>query len=307
MTMRWWIVSLAVGASACVGEGYVLGWGVHEQRIAGTQKSLEQNEDWEFQVTVPAGVDRERLALAAEHSLLVGRRVSVTAPGGKELATLSGLDDVAVGAEARVGAVYGGTAAPIAIGDDAVVEGFVRANTTMAETSAHIELGVLTNLADRGEYYRWRVDPGNPRPFRPKAGAVEVLAPGAYTDVTLESGSEVVLRPGHYSFRTLKVGAGTLRIEDDAGPVYVWVERELVLAEVPRCSAESKFLLGYHGDADVVVPAGFCGTLVAPFATLRLDDAKKPYAGAFFGRSIVVADGVTIHHHPFTLPKRRAT
>jgi hypothetical protein len=310
VNVRWMLATIAlvtaflVTMSGCVGEG-APEWGLHERRLSREEGMLEPpHGDWQFQLAVPIGVARTRLALAAEQSLVVGAHAAITARQAKEFATLAGLSQVSIGSGAHVGSVYGGAAAPISIGDDATVDGFVRADTSIRPSSAHFAVGVQTDVPDPGEYFRWTVQPpseATERHLEPAADAI-TLPPGAYASIVIDAGSDVVLGAGQYFFQSLEIGEGTLRIEDTAGPVYVWVQRLLQLTGVPRCASGEKFMLGYHGNSDVTVPAGFCGTLVAPFAALQLTGTQAPYVGAFFARSIDVADDVVIEHRPFKLP-----
>src|SRR5262245_9243387 len=119
-----WLMSWSM-LGACVGEGTVQDWGVHETRALGSRRSAAARDDWAFEVAVPTGVARERLALAAESRLVLHPRVSVESRAGKELATVAGLREVSIGEGARVGSVYGGLSSPISLGEQTTATGYV--------------------------------------------------------------------------------------------------------------------------------------------------------------------------------------
>jgi hypothetical protein len=304
MPSRWTVLCLVT--SACVGEGSVNDWGVHERRVLSPRGAGATSESWSFDVAGPTGVGRERLALAAETRLVLHPRAKVESgardDARKELPTVAGLREVSLGEGSRVGTVYGGLAGAIHLGERATIDGYVKASASVeGAKGANIALGIREGVADPGEYYEWQVTPpptGSPLVVQAGLQAVE---PGAYSSLVLNDGDSVALHAGHHFFLRLELRGGSLVVNDSGGAVYVWVKDELVVQSGFRCPEHVKFLLGYTGSGVLPVGAGFCGMLVAPSAALQLSDASAPYTGSFFAESIDVGEGVTVRHDPFWL------
>jgi hypothetical protein len=308
MPFRWPVLCLIT--SACVGEGTFPDWGVHETRVLHPRGAGNAGEGWGFDVAVPTGVARERLALAAEGRLVLHPRASVESEARKELATVAGLREVSIGEGARVGTVYGGLASTISLGERTTIAGYVKASAGVEASAgvqgrepASIALGVREGVADPGEYYEWQVTPppmSTGAPLVVQAG-LQTVEPGTYSSLVLDEGGSVALRAGHHFFLRLELRGGSLLIDDSNGPVYVWVKDELVVRSAVRCPEHAKFMLGYAGGGVLPVGAGFCGMLVAPSAALQLFDASAAYTGSFFAESIDLAEGVSVRHDPFRL------
>ena len=112
--------------------------------------------------------------------------------------------------------------------------------------------------------------------------------------------SALSLRTGVYWVRTLTVAAGAnLRLNAAAGPVVIYVERELVHsgAIVGTDSIWPALLLGFFGPTVELDQAPFHGVLVAPDATLTLGGATT-HRGRFFARELRVSSGTQIIQAP---------
>jgi hypothetical protein len=296
--------ALVTLTGACVGEGRLQSWGLQEVRVAlPALHPLGEAGELEFHVSVPTGVARDRLAVAAEGSLVIGDGAMISGARADKLPVLSGLGAVSIGSGARVGSVYGGAQTSILLHAGSTVEGYIKGSQkVVVHEAVSLGVGVLEDFYDPGEAYQWTVVlPAGADGSEAAVGSdAEALAPGAYAGLAVAPGSRAVLRNGHYFFRSLAVSkGGTLEIDDSEGAVYVWVRDQLALAELPHCSALPRFLLGFAGSAELSLEAGFCGTLAAPSARLTLAGARSTYLGSFFAQSIEVASHTTIRHEPF--------
>jgi hypothetical protein len=290
-------------ASSCVGEGTGPGWGVGENRVL-EDPGATNDDEWSFSVAVPTGVARERLALAAASSLVLHPRVRVEAGPTDELPTVAGLRQVGIGEGCVLGTVYGGLDNSIRIGRETTIGGYVKASTdVVGAEAARIAIGVLDHVSDPGEYYEWHVEPPPATASTPLLVNMGLrdLAPGAYSSLVLEAEGSLSLRAGRYFFSKLELRSGTLSIDDSIGPVYVWVKDALAIRSQFRCPEHGKFLLGYSGTGRLSVAGGFCGLLIAPSATIALDDTSNKYSGSFFAEGIEVGEAVVVRHAPFSL------
>lgn len=296
--------ALMMLTGACMGEGRLQSWGLHEVRVGlPAEQRGDAADEWEFEVAVPTGVARERLAVAAEGSLVIGEGATISGAEGDKRPILSGLGTVSIGSGSEVGSVYGGAQTSIVLDAGSSVKGYIKASRKVVKhDGVNIGVGVLEDVNDPGEAYRWTLEPpaaaGESDVVVGSDG--EALAPGAYGMLAVEVGSRTVLRNGHYFFLSLVVEkGGTLEIDDSAGAVYVWVRDQLALAEAPRCSALPRFLLGFAASDELSIEGGFCGMLIAPGARLALAGPQSAYHGSFFAQSIEIAPHTTIRHEPF--------
>lgn len=128
------------------------------------------------------------------------------------------------------------------------------------------------------------------------AGDVDVpsgetsLAPGSYGRATVASGATLVLRAGTYFFGHLVLYPGSrILVEDSFAPVAIHVKTSLVYqgSIVDGAGQRKPVFVGFFGTADVVLEREFTGTLVAPFATVRLGaDNELDFDGIFSAGSL---------------------
>jgi hypothetical protein len=99
-----------------------------------------------------------------------------------------------------------------------------------------------------------------------------------------------VLRAGTYFFGHLVLYPGSrILVEDSFAPVAIHVKTSLVYqgSIVDGAGQRKPVFVGYFGTADVVLEREFTGTLVAPFATVRLGaDNELDFDGIFSAGSL---------------------
>lgn len=310
-------VSLAL--FACGGSDEDRIWDVGERRQVFTNLarlpsvSAQVAKGW-FEVLVPLGLNRTKLTLAANDSLVLEPGVTVIKPSlAVQLAhygVVSSVRNIEIAHDTKLGIVYalGNTGPRIEPG--ANVSGYVRA-AGLADRIGNgtVGLGVMENAGVFIEGFGWQVDfpPHNrgTRVSRADDAKLLSLEPGAYEELTVSAGSSAAIRSGTYYFERLKVEPrGTLEIANTDGPVYVWVRDALELhGTMLDYSIEANVLFGYAGSKPVT-SRSFRGTLVAPAAAVRLQASSTAHSGAFYAREIRVESGAMVEQRTFPISPR---
>lgn len=267
--------------------------------------------DGSFSLTVPIGTGREVFALQARTAISIGDGVEID-PGPRagltpDMAFVGSFGSISVGTRAHLTSVYALGKGPFSIGRDAIVSGYIKTASSEAPAGGDTggALGLLLHAPPEAEEFRWKIDFSQPtlgsRVARPNESKPEDVSPGRYDAVVVAAGSTVVIRSGAYVVNTFELrSGGTLYIDNLSGPVYLWVLRGLrISGTMYEYGRRPNVLVGYAGTEAPTIATSFRGTLVSPEADLAIPRTIEPHRGAFFARTISVADDAIIQHAPF--------
>jgi hypothetical protein len=272
--------------------------------LAATEAAITPSapaRDVSLSIPIPAGASLADLAVVA-NEIQLDASVSVSnAVGGAATTASTGTAPLRIGRNASLGNVVAGGS--VVLSDGAHLHGDLHAAGAISSTP-HASWVVDGAMAER--------EPQSTRAlvrhasFATVAPAVRVgphqavatnVAPGAYASLDVGPGSEVVLAAGSYYFDSLSLSPGaTLRIDDRAGAVFVYVGADLkLLGEIaPIGAGQPRFLLGFLGSSTLPLSRPFAGGLVAPFATIALQSNPTPHRGAFFAAKVHLQEGARV-------------
>lgn len=131
------------------------------------------------------------------------------------------------------------------------------------------------------------------------------LPPAKYGNVSIKSRSTVTLSTGVYEFAALEVlePQATLRIDDGAGPVIIYVKNTFTYRGGVQNKAVSgrfpKLVMVYLGTADLWIESPFQGHLFAPKATSHLRPGQGQFIGSFWGKNVDTNPDTVLVHKPF--------
>jgi hypothetical protein len=117
--------------------------------------------------------------------------------------------------------------------------------------------------------------------------------PGQYGTLNASSRGTLTLRTGTYYLSSLIIeSAGTVRLDQSAGPVIIYMTNTLTLrgSIVSLSGAAPDLLLGYLGTTPVFVESLFNGAIIAPFTTLTLRAVTGIHTGFFAAKDFQVLD-----------------
>ncbi len=262
----------------------------------------------------PQGLGMDKVALGAQGGALdIHDGVAVRTADGSGFANISALDGAGVHAELGVGTETGNvlSALPVTLRSNSTVHGFVKSGGAVTtQTGAQVEETTLENF-DHQPYVEVRIpyqfpDTVNPEPSLITNGSNYPLDPGAYGDVSVQAQSTLNLRPGTYYFHSLNLEPGTtLRIDNGAGAVQVFVEGAFSLKVTPEYTAPDEFnvLFAVTGAGPVTLEQNFRGTLLAPLAEIVLPtgDIDTGHDGSVYGRSVTAHQYTDFYFHPYQL------
>ena len=237
----------------------------------------------------------DRVALLASQRMELGDRFEMV-----ELGTIAaGQSGVRIGDKATLGDIL--SEGIVRLGDRVNVEGSIRANRRIILGSRDTVAGITESPAGV-EVDDIGLDvpaPSSTVAVPPvRRGETLTLAPGAYGRLFLGAQAVLNLTSGRYDFTELHVGRGARIVVDEAdGVVEVTVRNELSYEDGARTLAldsdHPSLLVQYLGVRSVRLESRFSGSIVAPNAELRLDDAG-PFEGTFFAKVIETRDGATV-------------
>lgn len=260
----------------------------------------------DFRIYVPLGVDRKTFALVARDSLVIGEGARILDEKGSILeagfASVASAGTTQIDIGVRVGSVYSYGESPL-LSEGVLVQGYLRtAKTPRLSQSASVSVGVLQGMSSDIEEFRWSLRAPSPGPQPIPTSRLVTLPPGAYGSTSISPLSTALLRAGHYHFDSLMLEeGGVLRIDNTAGPVYVWVRNQLVLSGfIEEYYLGANVFIGYSGVSSPIIKSSLNVTLVAPSAELVVPNTEQPHRGAFFARSIRVEPGATIRRGAFS-------
>jgi hypothetical protein len=230
------------------------------------------------------------VALFGGHDLRIADRTNVS-----DCSTVASGGAVDVGVDARVGEVLAG--GNVTLRDRAAVCGVVSANGTVTASNSVTTAGILQRQSATLPALSWSVSfPSPGRNVILNPGQTALLGPGSYGQVTVFSRSTLTLLAGTYFFDSLDVEPqGRLIADEGAGPVALYIRRQLVWHGDILQRLGTGLLVGYFGTSDVVLETAFAGTLIAPSARITLGAARSPgYVGRFFADRLEIRSDVLI-------------
>jgi hypothetical protein len=276
-------------------------------------------------------------ALFATESLTIEERTEVKEPiAGFALVANEGGTSTTLERRVSVGAIV--SVAPVVLGDKDTVTGRIKSAGTITLGNDDTIGGPVTSstsvvLPDLSQYivtFPTTFAPG----LEVHPHTTETLAPGAYERTEVQSHGTLVLSTGTYYFTEFEVEHdATVRLDDTAGPVIVYVRDEAVLRGEVRSTGggDPRLRFVYEGSHSLRLHAPFSGTAVAPHGTLELtscqdndqnedcdkgDDRRHcndddwdhhndddcnhhgedPYRGSFFGNNVIAHRHIVVTH-----------
>lgn len=255
-------------------------------------------------LSLPSAHGLSEVALSAGDRLSLGDAVTVTgaeAPEAPAMLVNRGKAETELGAEARTGHVISN--AIVRLRSRSRVDGDVR-SAAMIERQDGV---VVTGLSVPNEPPAMRdlllplsVQPGSTY-VHLEPGQSLALAPGRYAALIVKSRSVVRLEAGKYEFDRIQIEPqAEIRVNTQGGPVLALVKSSIDFkGTIGTIGPRGAFLLGYTGVQPVSIESGFDGSILAPFADLRLAPTYAGHRGSFFGKSVRVEARTPIRFEPF--------
>ena len=241
--------------------------------------------------------------LTARTAVSVGNRSSLVAGSGHASVVNLGSGALELGVRSELGSVL--SVGPVRVGPSATVHGDATSAGAISLQPGAQVLGTTapnsTLDIDPEVTFAVHYPAETEGVFELPPDQVQTLAPARYTKVAVQPRSRLTLRMGSYYLDSLEVAPGaSLIIDNDNGPVFVYVRNGLVLeGEVRRTDGwDPELVLAYFGTGAVQVNGRFGGTLLARAAELKLKGAG-PHEGTFYADRIAVDPDSSIRYRPF--------
>ncbi len=251
---------------------------------------------------LPAAVELYQVSVAARDTLTLNDRVRIegmataatTSSGKIQSGTWTNLRELVSGGQ-------------VILGNDAEVNGDIRAGGSVTKpTSAEVN-GTITQNTPLGPNqtvswsYTW--DSASQGNVVVNANQQQVLAPGTYGTLNLNSQGHLRLRSGVYVFGNMTINAASKVIVDDsAGPVQIYGTGTFNYqgAITGATSGLPRLVVGLTTTSAVTVSAPFTGVLVAPNATVNLQAATpQGHRAVFYGKNLTAQPDVIVRAYPF--------
>lgn len=260
-----------------------------------------------FGVRLAPGAKLEQVGLAAtggELHLSAGAQIVASVSGFASVSSLETSEPPLLASGANVSDVFSSPHGPIVEGyvhgsvatpGDLVLQGAGRVDGALIQSSRWDSSLTLSFQARFPTASRGSCSLGD--------GGVQEIDPAAYGAFVLASGSRAKLGPGTYFFDSLHVQSNaTLELTNSTGPIFIYVREALGLSGmIVSEGASNNVLFATSGTGVTQVSGSFRGVVVAPESLLNLGAAASDsLTGFFYGRSIVVAENVTVRAAPFS-------
>ncbi|HEY7373773.1 MAG TPA: hypothetical protein VIF57_16555 [Polyangia bacterium] len=261
--------------------------------------------DGSIAIRLPAGVALRNVALGAtgpmnlaDRSVVSGPAAGIgvvanVGPGQTQLGVSTNVITNVVSAaqaflanNARIGGSLQTTAAPT-LQQGAVIAGGTNPAAQLTPTSV---IGWRPPAAGAGNDFTLPPD-GN--------GA---MAAGAFANVTIFSRARVTIGPGVYTMQSFDLEPqATATFDNRNGPIVFYVASSLITrGTITVLGSAGAFAIVYEGGNGTAIETPFAGTIVAPYAQLRLAAmGTKQFTGQFFGGSLVVDPDVHVNYGAF--------
>jgi len=260
----------------------------------------------EFFFQLPNGVAREAVALDAYGGSLTLEdysKILTTSGGFSSASAVASTTTTSIGAHAELQSLW--SQPNVLLKSNSRVHGSLTTQGALTkQTGATVDGTTAENTSlDPLQRPSWLVTfPSGTLPSQ-TITTTRTFAPGAYGATTIKPWGKLIVSAGTYTFKSLSLeGGGTLEVDNRNGPVFVYVETTLGWSGTVtfRDTAKDNVLFGVAGTATVTLVSSFRGVLVAPYAHVTLGACTPSHHGAFFAKSLKLAQGGTVKHRPFT-------
>jgi len=253
----------------------------------------------------PAGSAGDVPLVALNGSIAVGDRVKVlTTDGAAAGAVQLGTGTVDCGVNSRLGSVT--SEATIQLRDRARIEGDAKSGHDVVLGTDALVTGTTQRnalvLPANTESFSTTLVANAARPVKLEVDQVQTIAPGAYGELALKSGSKLTLGAGDYAFTSgMLEPQSVLKLDDAAGAVRLFVDASFTFrgSVVSTTGEPPTLLVVQFGSTPVVLDASFKGTVMAPNAAIVLGPGAQPHEGAFFGKSLEVRPDTQLKYRPY--------
>jgi hypothetical protein len=268
--------------------------------VGNTQEALAASS-YTFALPLPSTTGLDRVALAATGTLQVDDRAQVTSGSGFAEVVNTGTAVTTLNADSQVGTVT--SVAPLTLRDRARVNGDATSGGVITRgVGSTITGATAQNRSIAVDRLTFTVSfPASGADLDVTSGRT-TLAPSSRGNVHVFANTTLALGTGTYYFDQLTVEPqGALALDTQAGPVYVYVRTGLTYRGTTSFTGPNdRFLVGYAGSLAPALDKPLGGTLLAPFASVRLGVGGSPYAGAVFARDIEVDPDVRFTFRGFS-------
>jgi hypothetical protein len=254
--------------------------------------------------------------LTATTSLAISNGVVVkTSIGGYGTVANVGTGQASIGVSSQVGSpVKVGNVVSegsVVLANNTTVNGSVTTGGTLTEQQGAVVTGTITKQAVATDSTRkiTVTFPTSAPAITLQPGASQVLAPGSYGSVTVNSRATLSLSTGTYLFASFdSEPQATLSLNESAGPIFIYVENALLYkGNETQTGGDGNVFFGFFGTQPVSLQAPFRGTLVAPNAPVELTTQTAGFSGAFWGSTLQVDPSSPITALGAVLPPAAAT
>lgn len=182
------------------------------------------------------------------------------------------------------------------------VRGTLHARTRTLGSNVVIDASDLNPNIDPTQTLSWKVSypPGPQNDVTLPPGDNEVLEPGKYGVVTLNSPSTLTLRTGTYFLKTFSAqSSSVIKLDQAGGPVIIYTTDNLTLRGTftPLTGTAAPDLALIHlGTSAVFVETLFNGAIVAPSAAVTLRSVTGIHTGYFAAKEPVLDAGARVRY-----------
>jgi len=260
----------------------------------------------DFVLRLPPNLTLGQVVLAANGTVNLADRVRVNAPAGLSTISNMGLGGTTLGVTDQVGNIV--SKGQVHLRNYAVAAGDVTTSRPVVlDSGARIDGDLVENASfDPPTIIKWKVkypDTSAGDVYVPPNGR-RTIAPGRYTNFTVQAGGKLTLQSGTYYIETLDLEPGTeLLVNKASGSVVLYARGSIIYRGTVRDigGAQPDFLCAYMGSNAVYLERAFKGSIFAPNARLVLAASGVVHAGAFYGKDLEVYPNVTVQQKPVVI------
>jgi len=273
--------------------------------ILASQAASAAEPDGSLAIRLAKGVSLRNVALAATGSLQLGDRSRVV-PRSVKVGTVSnaGTGPSLLGVSSNVGSNML-SVGQVALSNNARIAGsLLTVSAPTTQPGAGVTLGTTLNaqLTPVTAVGWVPPAPGSQAPFTLNPDQTGTLGAGSYGNVSIYSRAKVTLGAGVYEIDSFSIEPqATITFDNRNGPIIIYARSNFSLKGLSVILGAAKDLaVVYSGSNACVVEAPFSGTVVAPYASLRLAAiGTGKFNGQFLAKSLVVDPDVVVTFVPF--------
>jgi cytoskeletal protein CcmA (bactofilin family) len=277
----------------------------HEQMMT-VQQALTPAQTVKFAFSLPSSGSFETVVAGATETLKIDDRARVQFVGGQPAPVSNsgsvGQGTTVLGSDARSGTIESQRA--VSILDRARVEGNVTSASSITRGNSTVVTGTVTpNAALSFDRYSWNVTfPAASTSVTVPVNGTGTLNPGSYENVTVFSGGHLRLQAGTYYLNSIQLESlSWLDLNTTAGPIFIYVRNSVIWRGTTTfVGSNDRLFVGYAGTNAIAIEGLFQGTLVAPFAWVRMATGGAVHAGAVYGKLVEIDPDVRLSHRLFS-------